>query len=265
MRKHVLVLFILCLSAVAFCGEAAKERPSVEEQILKQVNELRGAHQLAALKESARLRAAALAHCKLLVRQHALSHQFEGEPELSARISAAGEHWQAIGENVGFATFADDLETGWEHSPPHRKNLLDARFTEVGIAVVEVGDRYYGVQDFALATSDVSSDEAERRMEAAFNKLRARHQKPAARFAAEPKIRAAMCSMAAEDRVGAGGLEKLGWGEHFVAFTAGEPEQLPSSISLLAQNDGAGTIHIGVCHAASKTYPSGTYWIGVIY
>jgi uncharacterized protein YkwD len=40
------------------------------------------------------------------------------------------------------------LVTQWENSPPHRANLVNPAFNQIGIAVVERGGLYYGVQVF---------------------------------------------------------------------------------------------------------------------
>ncbi len=45
---------------------------------------------------------------------------------------------------------------GWEHSPPHRKNLLDAGLEQIGVGVAYSPDtgRYYAVQDFGRPKAD---------------------------------------------------------------------------------------------------------------
>src|SRR5258708_15544725 len=55
-------------------------------------------------------------------------------------VSAAGIQWTAWGENIEWqsgggdpASAAASLEKGFMNSPPHRANILNANYTQVGI------------------------------------------------------------------------------------------------------------------------------------
>lgn len=69
---------------------------------------------------------------------------------LGQRATQFGYGYQVVGENLAAGqtspeqTFAD-----WMNSPGHRQNILDPRFTELGIAVRAGGDYgFYWVQEF---------------------------------------------------------------------------------------------------------------------
>lgn len=66
-----------------------------------------------------------------------LSHESIGGTLPADRIDAAGYVWASIGENIagGYAGI-DAVVAGWVKSPGHCKNLMTARFTEVGLACV---------------------------------------------------------------------------------------------------------------------------------
>ncbi len=59
-----------------------------------------------------------------------------GEPPWTF-ISNAGYNYQSAGENLAYGfTTAQGLMTGWMNSPPHRKNILDSSYQNVGFGIV---------------------------------------------------------------------------------------------------------------------------------
>jgi len=66
-----------------------------------------------------------------------------------------GYEYIVIGENIALGNFGDDkgLVDAWMASPGHRENIVNERFTEIGIATVkgvyEGRDTWIGVQIFA--------------------------------------------------------------------------------------------------------------------
>jgi len=80
------------------------------------------------------------------------------------RAKKHGYDYCIIAENIayefssgGFDTgpLAGRFVTGWEKSPPHRKNMLDPDVTQLGVAVArsEKTGYYYAVQDFGRPKS----------------------------------------------------------------------------------------------------------------
>ncbi|HEY2292131.1 MAG TPA: CAP domain-containing protein, partial [Thermoanaerobaculia bacterium] len=52
------------------------------------------------------------------------------------RARAAGYDWRAIGENIAEGQLSvDEVMSTWMHSPPHRKNILDRDFKELGVGL----------------------------------------------------------------------------------------------------------------------------------
>lgn len=43
--------------------------------------------------------------------------------------------WQVIGENIGYDGTVDDLEQAWMESPVHQANILDPKFTQIGVGI----------------------------------------------------------------------------------------------------------------------------------
>jgi uncharacterized protein YkwD len=76
-------------------------------------------------------------------------------PTAKDRLAAAGYVWQAYGENLALGqTDAVRAVDSWMHSSGHRKNLLNAEFTELGVgyATDRQGRPYY-VQVFGRPQS----------------------------------------------------------------------------------------------------------------
>jgi uncharacterized protein YkwD len=81
------------------------------------------------------LTAAASLHSLDMAARGSLGHDGSDGSSVGERITRAGYEWQAAGENV--AAGQRDAETvvaGWLESPGHCATLMDARFTETGIA-----------------------------------------------------------------------------------------------------------------------------------
>lgn len=51
-------------------------------------------------------------------------------------LGSAVRSWKVVGENVGYGPDVATLHRAFMNSAPHRANILDKRFTEVGVGVV---------------------------------------------------------------------------------------------------------------------------------
>ncbi|WP_305789996.1 CAP domain-containing protein [Symbioplanes lichenis] len=136
---------------------------TVIEQALAHINAARTAAGVGVLTLDANLSQASAAHNALMVGGCGLSHQCTGEAGLGDRFTAAGVKWTSAGENIGQGNAANtdasilaaangltDLMLA-EVAPNdgHRKNLLNAGFKRVGLAVTRGADgRVWFTQDF---------------------------------------------------------------------------------------------------------------------
>lgn len=62
-----------------------------------------------------------------------ITHTDSGGGLVTDRADAAGYLWVLIGENVGYASSAQQVFDLWMASPGHKANILEADFTEIGI------------------------------------------------------------------------------------------------------------------------------------
>src|SRR5688572_23107544 len=89
-------------------------------------------------------------------------------------IAAAGYDYVTVGENLALGNFADDrdLVQAWMDSPGHRANILEGKFTEIGVAVgrgmFEGRMTWMAVQEFGKPAADcpVVSAELQAQIEA---------------------------------------------------------------------------------------------------
>jgi uncharacterized protein YkwD len=108
--------------------------------VMAQLNEYRKANGLPVLTRDARVNEIAQRWAEHMAAEGQLSHN----DALGAQLPP----WSFMGENVGFASSAEEMMQTWMASPGHNANMLDRSFTMVGVAAVTVGDQIWFVQDF---------------------------------------------------------------------------------------------------------------------
>lgn len=114
-----------------------------ESRILVLVNAQRASHGLSVLSMSSCADSFAESWAPHLAAIGALVHR-----SMSTLLS--GCHAQYVGENIGFGNVsADTMMAMWMASPDHRANILNPRFTHIGIGAAQTaGGTWYAVQDF---------------------------------------------------------------------------------------------------------------------
>ena len=133
-----------------------------EQYLLAAANEARANQGLAPLRLDPVLSEASAQHAREMADHDAISHQFDGEPELASRAASAGAHFSVIAENVGEAPTSPIIHDLWMHSPGHRANLLDPDVDSIGIAIVTRNNQLYAVEDFARTVQILTLNQQER-------------------------------------------------------------------------------------------------------
>ena len=161
-------LALLCLSPLAASqlrSDPVAQAPSAEEQFFfRAANAERSARSLPTYQWNEALAAAARKHATLMAEANELSHRLDGESSLDERVAQAGGRFSSVGENVAIGTDTPAIHMGWMKSPGHRANILDARFTALGVGVVVSEGELYAVEDFSIAVEDLSIEAQEERM-----------------------------------------------------------------------------------------------------
>jgi len=159
----VLVVLVAPSSGSARSAGAVGASARMQSALLAQVNAVRSARGLVRLRLATGLNAAASAHSTQMARLGYFSHNSANGSSFSKRISSyyrlQGYRSWAVGENLVWST--PDLSAVralklWLASPPHRANLLDPRWREVGLSAVhaESAPGVYGGVPATIVTAD---------------------------------------------------------------------------------------------------------------
>jgi hypothetical protein len=162
--RQGLVMSVALLAVVAWAQADRMNSGAIPPgawQIVLLANQARAQVGAGPLKWDAALAVAAQQHCLRMAAEGALSHQFPGEPELSARAQAAGARFSLIEENVAVAPNPVAIHDAWMHSPHHRENLLNPDVDRVGIAVVAGPMGLFAVADYERVVEQFSQAQVE--------------------------------------------------------------------------------------------------------
>ncbi len=147
-------------------GEAPNAQLTVEGVVLE-TNRHRADQGVAALRRDPLLDAAAEAKLKDMFERQYFAHDSPTGEGPADVIAAAGYAFVTVGENLALGNFADDRELvqAWMDSPGHRANILEPKFTEIGVAVgrglYEGRMTWMAVQEFGKPLSDCPAVSAE--------------------------------------------------------------------------------------------------------
>jgi uncharacterized protein YkwD len=158
---------VLVVPSSVSAGRSGVTRVSqLDAALVGQVNAFRLAHGLVPLRVSASLRAAAIVHSTQMARRGYFSHDSANGGSFSNRIatyySAHGYRSWTVGENLLWASpdvGATRALKLWLASPPHRANLLNPRWREIGLSAVHAGRApgVYGNSPTTIVTADFGS------------------------------------------------------------------------------------------------------------
>ncbi|SRR5712691_4376064 len=136
---------------------------SLERSVLGDVNALRSQHGLAPMRFSSALTAAARQHSEEMAARGYFSHSSANGSSFDRRIARfypmGGRHYWSVGENLLWSSPGIDAAGAlnmWFNSPEHRKNMLTARWREIGLSAVHVSSAggAYGGREVTIVTAD---------------------------------------------------------------------------------------------------------------
>lgn len=257
--RRTVVLFLL-MSGVAL----AQQDDAAARRLFDLANQARSDAGAGELQWDDRLAAAAAEHAREMARRGQLSHQFPGEQDLRRRLIATGLRSDASAENVGLASTAGEVHSGWMRSPGHRQNLLNPLYNAAGIAVIRRGRILYAVQDFARRVASYSDQEVEAIVATQFTRARSRAGLRDLKFVQASDVHAAACGMAHDGQMEASSLvSRLSRVRGVFTFTTAEPQRLPESLVRTASD--ATSFAVGSCFGKTDRFPEGTNWVVVAF
>jgi uncharacterized protein YkwD len=136
------------LAVVTSCGNVSAIPSTVNSTgdqavVLCLLNNERAKAGLIALRLDPQLTSASLAHSQDMVARQFFAHDAPGGSSPVSRMRAAGYipasgAWQ-VGENIAWGSGSygslGSIMQSWMNSPPHRENILDPAFRDVGVGV----------------------------------------------------------------------------------------------------------------------------------
>jgi uncharacterized protein YkwD len=148
--------------AAPFVPPGAGDSAEVAVQVLRLVNAARATPRLCgrrplqaapALRLDTALSAAALAHALDMLRYGYFDHAGHDGSTPGTRVAANGYRYQLVGENIAEGPQTPrEVVQGWIDSPGHCLNIMDPRFTDMGLAFAANASgppRIEWVQEFA--------------------------------------------------------------------------------------------------------------------
>ena len=127
--------------------------PRLRAELLQEVNTARRKAGLPPVRPDVRLDCAAQEHAENMAIYSYYAHKAPGGPDLGQRAWKSGYRWAALAENImERVTTVEAAMDAWLGSKPHRRNILNPRYTEMGIGIAlkreGAGYRVVWVQDF---------------------------------------------------------------------------------------------------------------------
>lgn len=134
-------------------GKSAVSYASREQQLIVLINNYRVAHHLNRVTLSTGLSRSAREHSEDMLRNGYFDHR--GFPQRVRKY----RHASYVGENISWGTGDFGKPKGtlslWQSSPPHKKILLTARFTRVGVGMVS--GTFFGQGNAVITTANFSN------------------------------------------------------------------------------------------------------------
>jgi uncharacterized protein YkwD len=141
---------VMAIAGLVAAPSAQAASTTSERQFVSSINVARHAAGRPALSTSSDLTSVARAWAAKMAASNTLKHN----PNLTSQIT----NWRYAGENVGVGGDVVTLHKAFMASAPHRANILDRDFTQVGVGVVMGGGRMWVVEVFRtpMRTSSAS-------------------------------------------------------------------------------------------------------------
>lgn len=142
--RHILLVSALLLAGAptARACSTPANLSSMREDVLALTNAQRRQAGLPALDRSGTLQDAAQRHACDNAATLTMSHSGSDGSNLGQRLDRVGYDWRSANENIGKG-FADAGRAfgWWMNSPGHRRNILSAKVSQLGVGVAVGADR----------------------------------------------------------------------------------------------------------------------------
>lgn len=259
--------------------EAEPEDPQeIKLRVLERINKLRAGHKVAPLTRDFALDAVADAYAKRMADELFFAHVAPDGSDVRSRLKAAKYQYSTAGENLGLASGPLAAHFGIEHSPGHRKNLMEPAYTKAGIGSARRADGQLVLVEILSQPIDGSvatGDPVEQAYAALTAARRAKGLKPLTRAEELERVLSEHVKRALELDTPKATLEGKRLHDRVFAmrddlgsatvdfFVADNPTLITDSKNL---SDPAATlVSVGVVKGDSPTFGRDKYWVVVVY
>jgi len=136
-KKQIRISLVIILLGVFLLPKTAYLSTINDEKIIELTNIERNERGLSSLNANQLLTKAAYNKANALMKSQTFQHTIDSK-KFSAWIREAGYEYSFIGENLAIDFVSSEgAIKAWLNSPTHRKNILNKKFSENGIAIVE--------------------------------------------------------------------------------------------------------------------------------
>jgi len=139
----------------------------LQSKIISETNSQRQENgNLQALKENTNLDQAAFAKASDIFKNQYFEHISPAGVDPGKLVESFGYDYIVAGENLILGNFSSEKEVvqDWMNSPGHRANILNTRYSEIGVAIVKGSYKgetvWVGVQEFGLPLATCSAPNA---------------------------------------------------------------------------------------------------------
>lgn len=263
----------------AIGGEEPKNLTEARQRLLDRINKLRRGHGMKTLAPDPDLDRIAQGLSTRMASEHFFAHVSPDGQDLKARLQAAGYRYRTAGENLGAASGPMAAHFGIEHSPGHRKNLLDPAHSRLGLGVsveqLADGRRQAVVTELLASVYEPSLDPLADAYRAIADQRRGAGLRPALRSAELERIaqeEAERALKTADPRVRKGeagpyrrALAVMVGAESVTidVYIADSPTVISESKNLRAS--GVNRVGVGIARGSTQRYGDDKLWIYAIY
>ena len=140
MRKRLVIAIV----SILLLGIPARGSTSTSDEagFVSRINEERAARGIRTLTVRGDLVEIARRHSARMAADGTIYHNKNLGNEVSG-------NWYALGENVGMGPTVESLHEAFMASAPHRRNILDRDYNQIGVGVVIKDDTIYVTEVFA--------------------------------------------------------------------------------------------------------------------
>jgi uncharacterized protein YkwD len=154
MHRHTTIVLALVLAATLVLPTAAAASDGstgianatvaeLEDELVRIVNVERRSHGLPALRVTLQQQRKAREHSAVMAAARDLHHA----PNLGSEVFP-GDAWAGMAENIVRRRTVESAHDAFMHSPAHRDNVLDSRWTHVGVGIAVDGSDLWVTQRF---------------------------------------------------------------------------------------------------------------------